>query len=69
MSESYQHTKKVEGNGGAKDITTSSVGSPDIFIVKFVEMYKENKNDFCGSLVVGLSKAVIAKWMSINIYP
>ena len=24
-------------------------------------MYKQNKNDFCGSLAVGLSKAVIAK--------
>lgn len=61
MSDYYKHTKKEEGNGGAKDITTSSVGSPDIFLAKFVEMYKQNKNDFCGSLAVGLSKAVIAK--------
>ena len=61
MSEHYQHTKKGEYNGDAKDIATSSVGSHDIFLAKFVEMYKENTNDFCGSLVVDLSKAVIAK--------
>ena len=61
MSDYYIHTKKEEGNRGTKDITTSSVGSPDIFLANFVEMYRQNKNDFCGSLAGGLSKAVIAK--------
>ena len=43
MSDYYKHTQNEYGNGGAKDITISSVGSLDIFLGKFVEMYKENK--------------------------
>ena len=49
MYDYYKHTKKEEYNGGAKGMTTSSVGSPNIFLSKFVEIFKENKYDFCRS--------------------